>query len=372
MRSRASLLLPLAIWAAAAGCVAVVARVHGYDPFDSATWARWDSIHYQGIAHDGYDLYQCPPGVWPKPHAWCGDAGWFPGYPWLVRAIHIFGLPVRGTAAVLSLLFTAATVLLLWTTFFRRRRDAGVLLALAYAAWAPGQVYDYAVFPLSMLAFFTVAHLWLLHRGRYLAAGLAGFAAALAYPIGVLLAPVSALWLLADRGAPLTERLRRIGLCSVVAFAGFVTVIVDQAIETGHWNAYFLVQSNYQHTVQNPVAATRDSIRPLVDGTTINIYSARGVQTVVVTVALVAVLAHALLRRRSLERIDWLVLLWAVATWALPLSQGDVSIQRSQAALLPLAILLARLPRPLVAALVAVAVPVAVLMEKLFLDGKIT
>jgi hypothetical protein len=372
MRSRASLVFPLAIWGVAAAGVAVVAHLHGYDPFDSASWARWDSIHYQGIARDGYDLYQCPPGVWPKAHAWCGDAGWFPGYPWLVRGLHLLGLPIRGTAAVLSVVFTAGTIVLVWSTFFGRRRDAAVVLALAYAAWAPGQVYDYAVFPLSMLAFFTVAHLWLLHRGRYLAAGLTGFAAVLSYPLGVLLVPVSAVWLIADRGPSISERLRRIALSSGLALAGFVTLLVDQAIETGHWNAYFLVQSNYRHTFQNPVAATRDSLRPLVDGTAINIYSARGVQTAVVTAALVAVFVHALLRRRSLERVDWLLLLWAFATWALPLAQGDVSIQRSQAALLPLAILVVRLPRPLIGALLAVAIPVAVLMEKLFLDGKIT
>lgn len=81
---------------------------------------------------------------------------------------------------------------------------------------------------------------------------------------------------------------------------------------------------------------------------------------------------HALLRRRSLARLDGLVLLWALATWALPLSQGAVSIQRSQAALLPLAILVHRLPRPVALVLVAACVPVAILMELLFLDGKLT
>ena len=50
--------------------------------------------------------------------------------------------------------------------------------------------------PLSMLAFFTILHLWLLHRGRWIGAGLAGAVAALSYPLGVLLVPVSAAWLL--------------------------------------------------------------------------------------------------------------------------------------------------------------------------------
>jgi hypothetical protein len=64
-----------------------------------------------------------------------------------------------------------------------------------------------------------------------------------------------------------------------------------------------------------------------------------------------------------------LLVLWAVATWAFPPSQGNVSISRSQAALLPLALLVSRLPRPFAFALVIAAAAVAVAMEKLFLQG---
>ena len=72
------------------------------------------------------------------------------------------------------------------------------------------------------------------------------------------------------------------------------------------------------------------------------------------------------------ERGDGLLLSWAVLTWAVPLGQAAVSLPRSQAALLPLAILVRRLPRPVIAALVVAAIPIAVCMEKLFLEGKLT
>jgi hypothetical protein len=58
-------------------------------------------------------------------------------------------------------------------------------------------------------------------------------------------------------------------------------------------------------------------------------------------------------------------------TWVVPLSQSYVSLQRSQAALLPLAVLVRKLPRRVVIALAVAAVPVAAVMEKLFLQGKI-
>jgi hypothetical protein len=360
--------IPLLVWAVTAGAIAGLAVAFGYDPLDGASWSRWDSAHYEGIARNGYDLYRCPPGY---PGKWCGDAGWFPAYPWLFGSLHLLGLPLRGSAVAVSWIFAAATLVLLWNTFLGRRRDALAIGALLYAAWAPGQIYDYAIFPMSVLAFFTVAHLWFLHRGRYVAAGLAGAAAALTYPLGVILVPVSAVWLLAERHVAMRERLRRIASASGIALAGVGVLFLDQKLETGHWNAYLLVQDKYTHNLQNPIAATRDLLRPLVHGSPFELAKAPFWQTAVVTAALVAVLAHALLRRRSLDRLDRLIIFWAVVTWAVPLSLAAVSFQRSQAALLPLAVILRRLPRPVLYALVLAAVAVAVAMEKLYFQGKI-
>jgi hypothetical protein len=360
---------PLLIWAAAATTVVACAAAFGYHPFNSGTWSRWDSFQYLRVADDGYDLSRCTDTYTPAD--WCGDAGWFPAYPWLARGLHGLGLPLRGGAAVVSWIFAVATLVLLWNTFFRRRTGVAIIGGLVYAAWAPGQIYDYAVFPLSMLAFFTVLHLWLLQRGRYVGAGLAGAVGALSYPLGVLLVPVSALWLLWQRSVPLAERARQMAWASGLALLGVVVLVVDQQLETGHWNAYLLIQDHYHHNLQNPIAATRDALRPLLHGSPFELAQAPALQTLLVTVAFAAVLVQWALRRQVVDAADDLVLLWAVATWALPLSQAAVSVQRSQAALLPLAVLVRRLPKPLLVALILAAIPVAVAMEKLFLEGKI-
>jgi hypothetical protein len=360
---------PLTLWVAAATTVAVAAAAFGYDPFDGSTWARWDSTHYLAIARNGYDFSPCRADQ--SPGGWCGDSGWFPAYPWLVGLLHVVGLPLAGSAAAVSWSFTGATLVLVWNTFFARTVSVTALGALVYLAWAPGQIYDYAIFPLSMLAFFTVLHLWFLYRGRWILAGLAGAVAVLSYPLGVLLVPVSAAWLLLDRSTGLRERLRRVGLAGGLTLAGVLVLVVDQKLETGRWNAYLLVQDKYHHNLQNAVAATRDSLRPLFHGDPFELAKAPAWQTLIVTLALLAVVAWAVLNRRSLDRVDALVLLWAIPTWLLPLSQAAISIQRSQAALLPLAVLIRRLPRPVVLALVVLALPVAVAMERLFLEGKI-
>jgi len=351
---------PLLVWAAAAATVLALAAAFGYSPFEGSTWSRYDSTHYQSIANGGYELYRCPQDYEPDPGGWCGNAGWFPGYPWLVRALHSLGLPLQGAAVGLAFAFAGATLVLLWRTFFRRRRDVLVTLGLVYAAWAPGQIYHYAIFPMSVLAFFTVAHLWLLQRGRYVAAGLAGAAAVLAYPLGVVLIPVAAAWLLWHR------RVREALLTAGLTAIGLAVLVVDQQLETGHWNAYLLVQRKYHHHLQNPIAATYDQLKPLVQGSPFELLDATAWQTLLVTVVLALATLH-VLRHRT----DGLLLLWAFATWLVPLSQAAVEVQRSQAALLPLAIFVPRLPRPVAIALVVAAVVIAAAMEKLFLQGRI-
>jgi hypothetical protein len=363
-----SLAAPLFVWGISAAVVAVGAWAFGYEPWDSATWSRFDSGLYEDIARDGYDLFRCDPAVF-GPGTWCGDAGWFPAYSWLVGGLHAVGLPLRGSAVVLSWLLTGTTIVLIWATFLERSVRATALTALVYAAFAPGQVYDHAVFPLSLLTFSTVLSLWLLYRERWVAAGVAGAVAALSYPLGVVLVPVSALWILLQRGVPIRGRIRRTVLASGLMLVGPALLLVVQRLETGRWNAYFLVQDKYHHMLQNPIVATWHALTPIVDRSPFALAQAPVLQTTLVTVTLVLIIVHAAVRHRSLDRVDALLLLWAVATWAFPWSQSNVSHQRGEAALLPLAILVARLPWPLSVALAAAAVAIALPMERLFLDG---
>jgi hypothetical protein len=361
--------VPLAVWALALTAVTTSAAVFGYAPFESGTWTRWDSGLYLDIAEHGYTLFPCPQPTFDQ-GTWCGNAGWFPAYPWLVGGLHWLGLPLRGTAVALSWICICATITLLWT-IFGRRASVATIGALLYAAFAPGQIYDYAVFPLSLLALATTTCLWLLSRDRVVAAGIAGAVAALAYPLGVLLVPVSAIWLLARRTLPLRARLRRIAWSSGLMLAGFTVLPIDQFFETGHWNAYILVQDHYRHTLQNPFVAAWNSLQlhTLEHSSPFTLARAPAIQSVIVLVVLLAVAVSAAVRRNSLDRLETLVLLWAVATWLFPLTQANLSQQRSQAALLPLALLARRLPPALLITLVIASIAVAIMMEKLFLHG---
>jgi hypothetical protein len=146
--------------------------------------------------------------------------------------------------------------------------------------------------------------------------------------------------------------------------------VVD-AISVGRWDAYFLVQAKYHHTLRNPLAAVQDAVLTLSRHSPFRIESAPALQTLLVTAVLASVLAVVALRRRDAERVDLLLALWAVGTWILPHAQANVSTYRSQAALLPLALLVRRLPAPLVLAIVVAAAALCVPMAELFLQGRL-
>jgi hypothetical protein len=362
----------------------IVVKANGYDPFQASTWARWDSGLYKHVAAYGYDdVVPCPPTSGYGPGDWCGNAGWFPAYPRLVRGVHELVWPVfqvnqpaqhrlGGTAVAVSWSFAVGTLVLLWTTFLRRELTTAALGALLFAAYVPGQIYHYAIFPISMLAFFTVLHLWLLQRQRWLAAGLAGAVAAATYPIGVMLIAVSALWIaFVLRDAPWLERARRVALASGLTVAGFVAVLVDMKLETGHWDAYFLIQEKYGHGFHLPVGTFRDAVRPVFEGSPVATGQAAALQTLVVGVIVASVFIHAGLRRRRLTSLDGLLLLWLSFYWAFPLTQHNVELVRSEATLVPLAVLVWRLPRPLLLLAVGTVVWLSVPIAQLFLDGKL-
>jgi hypothetical protein len=357
----------IAIWALATATVLITGVAAGYSPFSPSTWSRWDSGLYLDIARHGYTLFRCAP---PNGSDWCGNAGWFPAYPWLLRVLTTTGLPLAPTALGLSWFFSAATLVLLRLTFLRDRLSLGVWACLAYAAFAPGQVFFYAVSPISMLTCFLVIHLWTLSRGRWVAAGVAGAVAALAHPVGVMVVPAAAIWLLSTtRGEPIRERWRRVALVSGLSLVGPVAMIADQALEVGHANAYLLVQAKYGHGIHDPLGPVVNALHSVTRMSPFTLAAAPAVQALLVAFLLACVLVEVILRRRTATRTDWLLAVWAAVTWLLPHTEANVSLSRSEAALALLAVLARRLPLPLLAVLLAFAIWLTIAMTQLFLRG---
>ncbi len=322
---------PLAAWLAAAALLCGAATATGRSPFEASTWARFDSGHYESIARHGYDLHRCRPGEGQNPHAqWCGNTAWFPAYPLLLAAAAAGGLPLEPAGVVISWLASGATLLLLWRWFLRGR-----LGALACAAFAPGVVYLYAVYPMSLFALASVVFVRLLER-EHRAAGIAGAVAALAYPIGMVLVPVLAL-------VSARRRLERIVLVAGPAVVAGLALLLVQRLQTGRWTAYFDVADTYGG-LHEPAETLWTWLRVLWRSSGPFGYTLAPVwQLLLVTVLLLAVAAAV---ARHHDPRDIALLAWCVGVWIVPLLQPGQSLWRSEAALVLLMPLLVRLPKP--------------------------
>jgi hypothetical protein len=347
--------------------------------FGPGRWIHWDSHHYLALATRHYTLRHCHKPTIP-PHSYCGNAGWLPLYPQL---IHLFGkldVPKPWAGKTLAEACALGTLALAWL-LIGPSWSAPSLLALALAAVFPGQVYFFAVFPVSLTAFLSLAFLVLLARRRYVLAGLAGAAAAWAYPTGFLLAGVAVVYTaIADRGRSFADWLERVLPSAGIAALGIMALLFAYQVWTHAWNAYFLVQAKYGNGFHDPAAIFLAS---LTGGTPAR-YAIQGLneaykylpamaQTVLVA-ALVLTLAAASLTcwRTSLTSTDWVVFCYTVLVWLLPLTQSiAVSRFRSEALLIPAVALVRRLPVVAQILLVAAATWIAFGMAVLFFQAKL-
>lgn len=323
---------PLAALLAARALSAAAALWAGTNPLHAGAWARWDSNLYLSIAQRGYFLEPCGPGSHYEAWQWCGNAGWFPLYAWLLRIC---------SGALLSLVFEAALLWVVWRFLLRESSVAALFLAALF----PGSIYQQAVFPVSLFLLCAAAFLALCERQRFAGAAGAGALAAMAYPTGFLLAPIGLL---------------RRNLWPAVGVAlGFLAVLAVMRVQTGHWNAYFLTQQKYGFSFA-PLDALFSRLKPLVNARYRNAASlAAGAQTLLV----LAMMALSVLQWRARP----IIAAYCLGYWAFPLCVGGhLSLYRAEALLVPVVVLLperARLP------LLAAALPVAFAMSVAFFRG---
>jgi hypothetical protein len=365
-RAARALLPPLAAFVLAHGFLCLVSAGTSRPPWEPGSWSGPDSAHYLSIAKGGYTLFPCGPDDLPPGH--CGNSGWLPFYPWLMRPLLLLHVASpRWIAAGVAAASTWASLVVLWTLFLSswpRNR----WLALLLAAFFPGQAYLHGAFPMSLLVAATLVAMRLALRGRWAAAGLAGAAAALSHSVGWLLGPVLVGWGLVAaggrRGAEASRARRGACLAAALTFAGLAVLPVVQQLAVGSWDAYLRVQGGYGHHLANPLvgwwAAARSAVEPPWEG----LAEAPALQAIVVAMLAVGGLVLAV-RRRDTESL--LVGLYVAVTWLCPLALGGtVSVYRTDAALLPGVLLARDGPRSALLLSLAALVPLAWAMARLF------
>jgi len=240
-------------------------------------------------------------------------------------------------------------------------------------------VYYHAVFPMSLTALLTLLTFLLLRRGNWVLAGLAGGLTAMSYPIGVLLAPAAALYLLLASG-PVRQRLLRAGFVAGSTGIGTLAVLGLFKLSTGRFDAQLLAMQKYGIGTQNPIANFRAvlerrhfTVHPALipPGEAEQVYGTVSAEllfaTALVGLGLVALVVTAVQHRAT--PLDWALALYGMLALLVPLIVGaNVAQFRSHTLLLPMVLLLRHVPVlvPLLAAVTGAAL--ATVMTGYFLE----
>ena len=366
-------LLPLVGYALAHGVLFGAALAAGVDPRRPASWCQGDSGHYLSIAARGYVLEPCGAslGASLNDEPACGNVGWLPGYPLVVRVLRGLGIGVRPAALAVALLGGVAALRLLWSLALgpgggpSRTPALGLLLA---AAFFPGAFYQHAVFPVSLFMVLALLCLEALSRGRWLAAGVAGAGAAFTYSSGIFLVLVAGLWCLG--GGASGRFWRRFGPALAIGGAialGLCAALAWQRIAVGAWDGFFRLQAAYGHSLHNPVATWWGRVSRLLPpgGEARSVLPAA--QTLLVTGWMLTLAAGGLHARGHLARMERVALVYSGVFWLLPLVLGaGLALHRAEALLLPSLILWRRVPRGILTAFALGSVGVSWGMGVLF------
>jgi hypothetical protein len=346
----------------------VVMRFNGTAVFDQLSYLRWDSGHYVTIAAHGYELYPCKEPEF-APGQWCGNAGWFPAYPHLMRLVRPYTGRHYAVAGILisKVFFLGTLVLLAWAarSLYGPGRALPVVLA---ASVFPGAIYCHVVFPMAQFLFFSCLHLLLLLKRRDLLAGLAGAAAAASYSSGYLLAAVGAMYLLLTYES-FGVLLRRALLVSGVTLLGVAVVVLIQYVEVGAWNAWLLVQSKYGWEPWHPFKTLAAILNPLHKNGPDTVVAVQNLA--IAGLMFIAAVDCALHRGR--DEAGTLFFVYACVFFLAPvLIVGPrLSYQRAFLLLMPATLLSARWPPPILSAITVVFAVLFPIVAVLFFNSAI-
>jgi hypothetical protein len=357
----AALLPPLVVFAGVRWLLAIAAARVWFDAWNPLSWRRWDSGHYVYIAARGWEFFSCA-RLYGRPDEWCGNAAWFPLYPWLLRPLIALGLRPETAGVWVSGTAVLAMLVLLWNGLLQERGLKGLVL-LAMAGVFPGAVYAHAIFPTGVAQLCMIAAGVALVRRRWALAGLGGGFLSMTYVTGVLLAAPStiAAWMRARSIRPAFV----VGGLSVL---GFGAVLLAQQILLGHWDAWIRTYQKGLPGLWHPLAGYWDVIDKVV---TMDIQRRTiGMQALTVLALLVVGLVTTTVTRSWKEPLRAWAAMAALIYWAFPLVAGrGLSLYRADALVLPVLLLLVDLPSWVLVPLLAWLVAITLSMGQLFFNG---
>jgi hypothetical protein len=358
----AAVISALGVWTAITW---LAARSVGLSPSETENWGRWDTGWYRTIAQDGYSLGRCIDVPNRSPEDYCGAAGWFPGYPYLMRLVaDATGASVDNAGRGIALVALAVMFAVLWFGFLAKRPLAQSAPAMALAAAFPAGVYYGAVFPVSIVTASMIGALALMQRQRWLAVGICAMAATVSYPSGLMFGAAALVPLLDPEIGSLRRRVGAAARVAIPVALAYLAVLANLERTVGRWDGWFRVQEAYGYEPTWPTSTVFDQLEIIIAR---EASAWVGVETLFILVVVIACTWLGVRHWHDLGSGERGVLFVGFALWLPPLVLGgDLSLYRAESLLVVTVILIARLRPTAIWAFVIAAVPISYNMAQLF------
>jgi hypothetical protein len=341
--------------------LAISAALYSTKGLDVNNFIQGDAGHYLAIAQDGYNLFSCSSLEGYPPDGWCGNAGWLPGYPLLLRFFQSLSYNnIIYIGLILSLILTLLNLNIIFHLLkIGKVDDRKIFLLLTIAACFPGAVYHLSLFPMSFVVLGALATLIFFEKKSYLISGLFGGVVAFSYSTGFLLAPTLCL------GGIRKSDFKQSLISPLFVGGGLVATWIYFYLVVKHWNAMFMVQAKYGHGIHNPLTTLYQQIEPVINLNDQSFVIAA--QSLFVALALLVVFLYKVFHRKKFSSLDNMILIYSLIMWLFPLIMGKgVSLYRAESLLLPLVILFRHLPNPFIYIFTVVAVFLHFFMSRLY------
>ena len=333
----------------------------------SSTWIRWDAGHYIQIAEKGYEYFSCA-GHFGYPEgdkSMCGNAGWFIGYPLILRLFSILPFSIYDLAPWVSkFLFLGSLIIFGKLSNSIEFKAKNIVFMLIPAFWF-GSIYFNNAFPNSTVLFFILLALYSYLSKKYWLLYVSCILASLSYPTGFLVSIVVSVTMFLS--SPADKRFSLSYLApAVFGFIGLMLFFGFLQYEVNDWSAFLNIQNKYNHGLHNPPVNIIDKFGgfsfDLSQGSNVII-----LQSATILLLYVVTSFYFFKKKAFLSKVYLLSYVFFTMYLGFPwIVGGDLSIYRSKATLLPTALWYREVNLKIITLLVLVLVCVGALMNQLF------
>ncbi len=214
-------------------------------------WIRWDSFNYLWIVQSGNTFGRCGSPGFPMSaleryaHVkWCGNAGWLPGYPLVVKLVATVGIAPDTAGMLVAWLATAAAIFLIWFGWCRDLSWRRALVVLVLFGVFPGAVYNFAIFPTSLALVAVIGAIIVAARRHLFTSAVLMTVAGLCYPSAWFAAVGFAIGLVLIAVPEGRDRIVRNAAWGLAGLSSLVVLAVYDAVSVNVWDAYFVFQQS--------------------------------------------------------------------------------------------------------------------------------